>query len=205
MRISTDAASVLFVPAALGISTLSVPLLRILGGNAYVQGSVPLTLMFITNANFVARLPLASALQGSRKTTVFILASSLALLSNFVLSVILIPYTSLVGAAIGYASISGVNFLTLYHYSVGANVMRVDLRMLSRIWASAITMAFVVFLLAMVTGFIMVLLPFYILTGMVVYFVMLRLTVALSNADRAFLLQLLPRGLELVRFLIVLL
>lgn len=205
VRISSNAAAVLYVPAALGVSALSIPLLRVLGGPAYLAGSIPLTIILAVNSVFVVGGSLSSALQGTRKTIVFILSASSALLSNLILSIILIPPFSLIGASIGYASINAVSFLVVYYFAREAGFVHFDIRMLSRVWTSAIVMAAIVYSFAWLTGFLTVLMPLYVLTGIVGYFAMLRLTAAVSEADRQLLMSLIPRGFEPLKHIVELL
>ena len=199
VRISVNAASVLYVPSALGLSALAVPMLRVLGGPAYVVGSIPLVIILVVNGLFIAKGSFSSALQGTRKTKVFVLSASMSLLSKLVLSLIVIPTFSLIGAAIGYSSIIVVSFAIILYYALKAHVVMVDMRMLSRIWRSSIVMAALVYLFAAATGFLGVLLPLYVITGVVAYIAMLRLTSALSNADKQLLINLIPKSLAPVR------
>ncbi len=205
VRISISAASVLYVPAALGLSALSVPVLRVLGGPDYVVGSLPLAIILSVNALFIGGATLNSALQGTRKTHVFVLSASMSLLSNLVLSVALIPVFSLVGAAIGFSSVTAVGFSIIYYYARKSDVVRVDVRMLSKIWLSALVMAVAIFMFATVTGFSGILIPLYVLAGIVVYLLMLRATSAISRRDKELLLRLIPAGLAPLRTFVELL
>lgn len=199
VRISVNAASILYVPAALGLAAIAVPVLRILGGTAYVVGSLPLIIILTINAIFIGRSAFGSALQGTRKTYVFVISASMSLLSNLVLSVLLIPPFSLVGAAIGFASVPCVSFGILYFFAWRDRLVRVDMRMLTRIWLSAIVMGTVVYLFAYATGFYGVLIPFYVLSGLVAYVGMLKLTSAVSEPDKQMLVSLIPKSLSPLR------
>lgn len=202
VRISVNAASILYVPAAIGLSAISVPILRILGGPAYVIGSLPMVIILIVNAVFIGRSSFGSALQGTRKTLVFVLSAGLALLSNLMISLLLIPGLSLVGAAIGFASVPVVNFVILLFFGLEADLVKVDLRMVSRIWISSIVMGVFVYLFAYSTGFYGVLIPLYVLTGLVAYIGMLKLTSAVSEADKLMLVNLIPGSLSPLRTLV---
>lgn len=205
VRLSVNASAILYVPAAIGLSALSVPILRILGGTPYESGSLPLIIIMVVNAVFIARGPFASALQGTRKTMIFVLSAALSLLSNLVISILLIPSMSLVGAAIGFSSVSAVSFGILCVFGWKAGVVKVDLRMLSRIWVASIVMGVLVYLFAYATGFMGALVPFYVITGLVAYIGMLRLTSAVSEADKQMLVNLIPRSLSPLRTFVELL
>ncbi len=205
VRISVNAASVLYIPAALGVSALAVPLLRVLGGPAYVIGSVPLAIILTVNALVIVGGPMGSALQGTRKTLIFVLSTSIALISNLVLSVLLIPSLSLTGAAIGYSSVGTVSFVVIFAYAWKSGVVKLDIRMLSRIWLSAIVMSALVYLFATVTGFSGILIPFYVIAGLVTYLLMLKATSALSETDKELLKRLIPGELGLLKAFVELL
>ncbi len=205
VRISVSAASVLYVPAALGLSALSVPVLRVLGGPAYVAGSVPLTIILVVSAFFIAGGTFGSALQGTRKTHIFVISASLSLLSNFILSVALIPTFSLIGAAIGFSSVTAVGFSIIFYFARKSGVVHVDVRMLAKIWLSAVTMAVLVYVFAFLTGFAGVLIPLYVISGAVVYILMLRFTSALGKKDKEMLLSLIPASLSPLRTFVELL
>lgn len=199
VRISVSASSILYVPAALGLAALSVPILRVLGGPAYVIGSVPLAMVLVVNALCIASGSFSSALRGTRKTHIFILSASMSLLSNFLLSVALVPYFSLIGAAIGFSSINVVSFAIILYYARRGDVVQVDMPMLSKIWLSSVVMASLVYLFAFLTGFAGVLIPFYVTGGIGIYLLMLRATSAIGEEDKRLLLGLIPDGLAPLR------
>jgi O-antigen/teichoic acid export membrane protein len=182
-----------------------VPLLRVLGGPAYVIGSVPLAIILTVNALVIVGGPMGSALQGTRKTLIFVLSTSIALISNLVLSVLLIPSLSLTGAAIGYSSVGTVSFVVIFAYAWKSGVVKLDIRMLSRIWLSAIVMSALVYLFATVTGFSGILIPFYVIAGLVTYLLMLKATSALSETDKELLKRLIPGELGLLKAFVELL
>lgn len=202
VRHSINAASLLYVPAALGLASIAGPVLRFLTGPSYQQGTLPLVILLVVNAIFVSVGPLTSALQGVRLTHVFLLSASLSLLSNLVLSFILIPTFSLVGASIGLSSVSAVGFFITYAFSHKAKVASFDLAMLSKIWISSTIMASSVYALEWVTRFMANLTPLYVATGAFFYLILLKATSTLSDADKLLLVRLLPRRLELLKALV---
>ncbi|MEM3455867.1 MAG: polysaccharide biosynthesis C-terminal domain-containing protein [Candidatus Micrarchaeia archaeon] len=60
---------------------------------------------------------LGVTLQAIRKTRIFLLSSSLALTSNFILSVILIPRFGIDGAGIAFSSIYIMGFAVVFYYA----------------------------------------------------------------------------------------
>ena len=205
VRMSTNAASILYVPAALGISALSVPIIMLLAGSGYVQGALPLSIILVVNALFVIGGPLGNAMQGTRRTRVFIISTSFALLSNFILSFTLIPVLSLVGAAIAYSSTGAVSFAVIYFFARDAGLVKFDRRSLSRLWLSAGVMALAVYIIASFTDYRLLLLPLYVLAGLSIYIAMIHFTSALREEDRSMLVSLIPQRFKIIRKIVRLL
>ena len=205
VRISSNAAAILYVPAALGISAISVPLIRLMAGSGYAQGALPLSIILIVNAVFIIGGPIGNAMQGTRRTHVFIISTSLALLSNFILSFTLIPVMSLAGAAIAYSSTGVVSFIIIYAFARNAGLVKLDMRFLSRLWLSAGVMALAVYLAASMTAYALILLPLYVLVGVAVYIAMIHFTSALREDDRSLIVSLIPKRLKIMRKIVMLL
>lgn len=202
VRISTNVVSLLYVPAALGLAAISMPLLRFLGGSDYGIGSLPMGIMVTIGAIAMFGNPCAIALQGTRRNFIFILSASMALSSNLVFSFLLIPLFSLNGAAVAYASTSAIGPFIAYFYAKKMGLVSFDLRTLSRIWISAITMSVVVYVLELVLSMMSFYLPLYILVGFGVYLLMIRMTSALSKKDKELFGSLVPQSLSVVKRII---
>ncbi len=205
VRISSNAAAILYVPAALGISAISVPVIKLLAGSGYVQGALPLSIILTINAVFIIGGPIGNAMQGTRKTHVFIISTGLALLSNLILSFTLIPSLSLIGAAIAYSSTGVVSFAVIYAFAREAALVRLDARFLSRLWLSAGVMALAVYLIASVTKYQPLLLPIYVIAGFSVYVAMIHITSALREEDKSLIASLIPKRLKILRKFVLLL
>lgn len=204
VRMSINAASVIYVPAALGLTVISVPVIRLIGGSGYLQGVLPLSIMLVISAILVIGGPVGTALQGTRRTRVFILSTSLGLISNLILSFSLIPYLSLIGAAIAYESTALMSFVVFYYFAKKAGIVRFDRRFLPRLWLSSVSMAAAVYGLAYISAFRPLFIPAYIMVGAILYFGMLRITSALTETDKAILASLVPQKMHFIKKLILL-
>ncbi len=209
VRMSTNAAAILYVPAAIGLSAISVPAIRLLAfgryAGSYVQGAIPLSVILIINAVFVIGGPLGNAMQGTRRTHVFIISTSLALLSNLILSFTLIPVLSLTGAAVAYSSTNAVSFAVIYFFARDAGLVKFDGRFLSRLWLSAGVMGVAVYILASMTNYALVMLPLYVFAGFAVYISLIHFTSALGKEDKLLIVSLIPKRLKIFRKIILLL
>ncbi len=203
VRIATNAASILYVPAALGMAAISVPVITLFAGTGYLAGAFPLSIILVVNALFVFGGPLGNAMQGTRRTFVFILATAVALLSNIVLSFTLIPSLSLVGAAIAYSSTTVFSTLVILVFARNARLVRLDRRFLPRLWFSAVSMALIVYGIELLLHFRLLFLPVYIIAGILSFIALLHLTSALSEEDRKFLSSFVPGRFRRIRKLIM--
>lgn len=203
VRLSTNASSIIYVPASLGLAAITIPVIRLLGGGEYVSGALPLTIILVVGAIFVVTQPLSAALQGTRRTTVFIVSTSLALASNFAFSFALIPSFDLIGAAIGFQSTFVVRFIVIYYYARKANVVKIDRRFLSLLWLASSIMALAVLLIEFLTGFRILWLPVYIVVGIASFMLMMHAGSVLGEDDRKLFSSLVPPRLGFIRRIIL--
>jgi len=101
---ASEVLTAIYIPVALLVASLSPSLLLFLANINYIPGAVPIIIILTVSSLTVSVNIFAVALKAIRKTRIFIASSSLGLLSNVILSVILIPRIGIDGAAIGYAS-----------------------------------------------------------------------------------------------------
>lgn len=194
-----------YVPAALGIAALSPIIINLLGGPKYTAGALPLAIIMFISSLFVSVNILTQAIAAVRKTKIFLYSSGAAFGANIVFSYILIPYFGLVGAALGFSSVSAATFSILYFYARRENVVSFDLSGTVKIWVSALVMFAVVFSLVDDFGTALYALPFYITVGFIVYIIMARLLRLFKKEDKELVLSLFPANYRRVRRIISLL
>ena len=137
--------SAIYAPVAMLVAALSSSIILFLSSSVYLSASVPVTIVLMVSSLFVAGNIFSVSIQGMRKTRIFLMASSAALLSNFVISVLLIPRFGMVGASIGYSSITAVSFFVMYYYVKNFGVLKFDAVKIAKIY----TAGFVMFLVIM--------------------------------------------------------
>jgi len=106
----------LYVPVALLVASLSQYILLFLSNGEYLPASYPVMIVLVVGSIFVSGNVFAVALQNVSKTNIFIISLSAALISNFILSFLLIPSMHLIGAAIGFSSINIASFFIILYY-----------------------------------------------------------------------------------------
>jgi O-antigen/teichoic acid export membrane protein len=191
-----------YVPIAMLVASLSSSIILFLSNGAYLPASIPVIIVLVSSSVFVSGNILAVSLQGIRKTRIFLLTSSFALLSNFILSILLIPRYQMIGAAIGYSSISAVSFVIMYHYAKKFNTLKIEGRKVAKIYLSATVMFIVIFLLQAAIHYSPLRLFFLILLGFAIYLGMIKVLKTFNKVDLDFIMLLVPGWLWKIKKII---
>ena len=167
------------LPASLGATILSRPLLEILVGGVYASHYLVLQIMVFSYSFFSFRPMLSSILLGNRKTRAYLYSGVGALATNLILSLTLIPLFGIYGAVI--ASVSAWAVSTIPRMVAVNTLLNHGLFLFPyiKMWVNAIIMAATVFLVGNIfsTGVSGLLIP--VATGIVVY-------ISLSIVNRPF-------------------
>ena len=194
--------STIYVPIAMLIASLSSYILLFLSNSEYLPASVPVTIVLVVNSVFVTGNILTVTLQGMRKTKVFIVTSSLALLSNLVISVLLIPKFQMIGASIGYSSITAVSFLIMYYYARKFGALKFEWIKIGKIYLSAVVMFILIFSLQRMLQYSPLKLLLFILTGFATYSGLIKLLRTFNKKDLDFIMLLFPWFLQRLKGII---
>ena len=145
---------------------------------------------------------LSVTLQGIRKTKIFLISSSAALFSDFILSVFLIPKYQMIGASIGYSSITVVSFLIMYYYARKFEILKLEVAKMAKICASGFVMFFVIVVLQSMFSYSPLKLLGYIVLGFAIYSGMIKVMKTFNKGDLEFIMLLIPWWLQKVRKII---
>ena len=201
VRLTNDIVSLLYIPATLGIIALSTPIIDLIAGTNYLTSALPMDIILTVSAVLVSVNVLNQGLFSVRVTKIFLYSSTLSLISNIALSYILIPRFSIIGASIGYSSIMVVSFAIILYASLKSHIFGLNFRTVFKIWGSAIVMAVLVHYLAAMTGDRIMFLPIYILSGIIIYLALIKLTHALNGEHREVLSRFFPNVYNRFRFM----
>ena len=190
--VSSTLLSYFYVPSALGIAALAPVILNLLGGGAYVTGSNPLRIIMFFTALFITQNIITQAIASVRRTRLFLYSSGLALATNIILSILLIPHYGLIGAAFGYSSVYAVTFVILYYFAKRELLVSIDVWGMMKVWGSAISMFVVVYYASILTGLNIIYLPAYILLGAVTYIGLAKLMGIFKSENKKLILSLFP-------------
>jgi O-antigen/teichoic acid export membrane protein len=191
----------IYLPVALLIAAISSPILLFLSSSQYLPATIPIIILLI-NSIFIIANVFGPALQAIRKTRIFIISSGLALASNFIHSVILIPPFKMVGAAIGFSSIYVVSFFILYYFMRKYDLISFERIKILKIYISGFLMFVIMFLIQHLLGYSILRLILYIVLGFVIYIVFLKAFRIFNNEDLEFFMFLLPKRLQKLRKII---
>ncbi len=191
-----------YLPLALLVAAISPSILLFLANKDYLPGFIPIIIILVVNSIFISSNVLAVSLQAVRKTRIFLLSSSLALLSNLILSIMLIPRYGIVGAGIAFSSIYVVVFAILFYYSKRYDTVTIERLKIAKILLSGFLMFFIMFLVQEHLGYSILKLFFYIISGLVIYILIIRVTKTFYESDLDLFLSLFSDRYILIKKLI---
>ena len=125
------------------------------------------------------------------------ISSSLALISNFIFSILLIPKFGINGAAVGFSSIYVMTFIVTYYYARKYKTVYFEKAKIAKIIVSGIIMFSVVFALQMHFWYSPLKMFAYIILGFVIYAVLVRVLGTFSAGDIDMFMKIMPRGLNI--------
>lgn len=191
-KMSYTLLSYLYVPCALGIAALAPMILYLLGGNNYTPGAMPLRIIMFSSALFATQGILTQTVAAIRKTKIFLYSSAFALTGNVLFSILLIPLFGLIGAALGYSSVYAITFIVLYYFARKEKLISIDVNGIFKIWVSSVLMFVTVDAASYITGFDLMLLPLYVLLGIIVYIMLTKYMQIFSKENKEHILLLFP-------------
>ena len=186
--------SLLFIPTAMGLAVLAGPTLMFFAGERYVGGTGVLLIFGLSGA-LTALIPMLSYLLITYERRMTFLAANIAAIGgSLVLSPITLPSY---GLRLGTALIRGAaNILLLIFYLVATkDIVQIDFKAFLKALIGSSIMAGAVYAFQLFWLDVL-LLPAYVLTGVLVYAACIRLMRALSDEDVLLLADVFPPRLK---------
>jgi O-antigen/teichoic acid export membrane protein len=182
-----------FLPTAIGLSSLSGLVVRLMAGRIYAEASLPLAVISAASVAYGLAIPLIVALQALGKPANLLKVTLLAFLIEGTACFIFTPLLGIIGAAFGRCFLfAGILFLGYLEVKRFVKV-RLDWPTILRAFLAAGVMGLLVFYLAYFYPSI-IMMPIYVITGIIVYGVTLRSLGALKKHDLQVLEGILPRS-----------
>lgn len=189
---STEVIIAIYVPLALIVAALSPSILLFLANSNYTLGSLPIMIILISSTFTISTNIFSVTLQAIRKTRLFIISSSVALLVNFILSVLLIPRYGINGAAVGFASTGVGTFFVILYFARKYGTFVIEYEKILKIYASGFGVFFLMLAVQERLGYSILKLFIFIATGIAVYLFLIRVTEAFSEEDINLFLNMMP-------------
>ena len=203
IRTLLNMVSLLYIPSALGIAALSRPILYVFAGKPYEEAYIPLIIIMFMSSLFIGATVLTTGISSIRKTRIYLFSSSLSLISNLVLSVILIPIFSIVGAAVSYSSMNAVNFIIIYYYAKKYEIVKYDVPRITKIWVASILMFISVFAFQSFITYSMIDIFISISVGLIVYLLEIKTFKLINRYEMDYVLSVIPVRFSLIRTVII--
>ncbi|MEM4834623.1 MAG: polysaccharide biosynthesis C-terminal domain-containing protein, partial [Ferroplasma sp.] len=204
-RTLLNTASLIYIPGALGIAALGRITLYNFAGRNYTMAYVPIIIIMVVSSLFVGSVILAAGIKSVRQSKIFLYSSGLALASNLIFSMLLIPKFLIIGASISYSSMTAVNFLIIFHYARKFHVSNYDLKTIGKIWTASLLMFFIIFYLQSVFTYNIPVEILYIFFGIAIYMVEIKIFKIINIDELSFVLTVIPerfkRTRNMLRFL----
>ncbi|OYT55949.1 MAG: hypothetical protein B6U77_00710 [Candidatus Hecatellales archaeon ex4484_218] len=194
IRISSRYIAMVFIPICLGLAVLSPLAIHILAGLTYWESILPLSIVCIGLSFYGFSATIISALAAIGKTLRVAVAVLLAALTEFGFCVFLIPLMGVVGAAVSRTLMYILMFGLLVFLTSKIVQINFDTSALWKSSVSAVIMASLLFPLAFYTKYSLILLPFYIIFGLIVYGLILIMLKTLNFKDLRFIAKIFPKG-----------
>ena len=192
INLSSIVTVLIYSPFAMGLAAVAPVALMLLARQIYASGYVALIILLGTSSIFVLSGVLGSVIYAVRKTRVYVVTTTLTLVSNVALSFLFIPRFGMIGASVANSSVLVVTFIVLYHYAVRTRLKNFDWNTVLKVWLSSLVMFVIVTAERMLLGNFIHLLPLYVLSGVFFYWIAINLTRSLQRLKREEFLSYIP-------------
>jgi O-antigen/teichoic acid export membrane protein len=198
--------SVVYVPLALGLSSVAFPMIELFAGSRYSAGAPTLAIVSAVSALVCFGAILNIVIMSINKTSILFASNFLSIISGAIVSFLLVPYLGATGAGIGRTSLLIVQFLVPLIYLCRIKNCRLNWNILLKSLVASLVMAFGVLVVESLVAS-KYLLPLYLIVGAAIYLIMVRSLKMLNKEDTTFFIAYLPArfrriGTLLERFLL---
>jgi O-antigen/teichoic acid export membrane protein len=193
-KVSSRYISLILIPACAGFAVLSPLVLQILAGSAYIGAALPLSIVSVGVCVYGFSVALLSSLTALGRTLRVATAILIASLIELAFCLLLVPWFGVIGAALSRAIMYG--FMLGLLVFLGLKFMRISFDG-GAVWRSIIAstvMVLLLFPLAHLTSYWLIMLPLYLVFGIIIYSIVLVLLRAIVFNDVKFFIKIIPKG-----------
>ncbi|MEM3061164.1 MAG: oligosaccharide flippase family protein, partial [Candidatus Bathyarchaeia archaeon] len=165
---STKYMAMIYSPAALGLASISWPLIQLMAGEIYFDSVIPLAIISVSSIAYGLSIPILIAFQAIGETFKIFKITFLATVANLLMCVLMIPKMNIIGASISRATL----FLATLLYGIHEGNKIMSLKFDGKSIAKSIIASLPMFAALSILEFLWsskFLIPIYILIGIMIY------------------------------------
>jgi len=184
VRTASRYVSYVVVPLAVGLAATARPAISLFGGRAYEMGAFPLAILSLFGAFTCVGAALSDIFSITERTKISALLTLIGVSISVFLGFLLLPLTGVSGASIlrGVSMVLGLGLMLAVLSRMRLFAVAFDFEALWKSWVASSVMAAAV-LSSQFLMYSKYLLPLYVITGGIVYLVMLRILKAVRPHD----------------------
>jgi len=192
---STRYVAMIYSPAALGLASISWPIVQLIAGEIYLDSVIPLAIISISSIAYGLSIPILIAFQAIGETFKILKITVLAIIANVLTCIFIIPRMSIIGASIGRAML----FLAtlIYSFYEGNKLMnlRIDKKPIVKSIVSSLPMLLILVILEILWSS-KFLIPIYVLVGILVYGLANKSIKGFNKEDLEIIKRIVPKRFE---------
>lgn len=193
---ATRYVSLIFVPMAVGLATVSYPVINIFTGAGYADATFPLAILCLTMSFTQVGVAIPPLLLALERTRIFLNEKILGIAVNTIMVLMLTPLIGIKGAALGRAGLFIVGLGYPVYVLIRSHSFYVDKEAFTKAWIGSLMMAIIVLIAQSYLFFDSKFILLYVLLGFVVYITTIRWLKLISYEDLLFIKRLLPKRFE---------
>jgi O-antigen/teichoic acid export membrane protein len=197
----------IIIPAAFGLAAISKTVMALLFGWLYVSGDLLLSILAIFSIFSAFGAIVGSALQSIGETRVFIRITLATMLTNFILSIVLIPILGIIGSTIAQVSTMVIGFVFGFYELRKRMKIKLDTEAIWKSFLASSIMIIPIFLIesyysGVISQNTMMNIAIEVIVGVLTYSVILVLLRPFNEQDFNFLQKMTPKPFStLIKFL----
>jgi len=194
LKLATRYINLVFIPSCIGIAILSPPLVILLGGSKYLDAALPLTIISLGAITCGTSAAIAAAFLATGRTSDVFVAYITGSGIEMVSTMIFVPIWGTTGAALGRALMFTTIFAILMVLCLKRLRGAIDTRTSMKSLIASAVMTPAVYVIAVMTGYQLMMLPLYLLVGVCSYALPLLLMRTIEFSDIEFFCKVVPMG-----------
>jgi O-antigen/teichoic acid export membrane protein len=185
--------SIIYIPLAFGLAAVAIPTIDLFAGSRYLEGGLPLMILALTSIILPINNTLGIYFASIGNTKVFFISSLFSLIMESILSLMIIPKLSIIGAALSRGLSVFFSFIVFLIYLDNKKI--IDWKTFSKISFVSLLMSIVVYCLTLII-YSKYFLPIYIMIGGIIYIILILKFRIINKNDIELILSLFPEKIR---------